>query len=104
MDPTLLSSLTPFGAAGLIAFLWLTERKSAGERERQLSEAHERLVRHRSELSLLVNVVRENTRALTALEASLRSGRGTRAAAVDPDDRAREPEADRPAPSAGRAA
>lgn len=94
MDPTLLSSLTPFGAAGLIAFLWLTERKSSGER--QLNEAHDRLVRHRSELSLLVNVVRENTRALTALEASLRARRGTRA---DP-----EGAESRSAPPAGRAA
>lgn len=73
MDPTLLTSLTPFGAAGLIAWLWLTERKSAADRERQLSEAHERLVRHRSEIALLVNVVRDNTRALTALEAVIRS-------------------------------
>jgi hypothetical protein len=100
MDPTLLSSLTPFGAAGLIAFLWLTERKSSGERERQLSEAHDRLVRHRSELSLLVNVVRENTRALTALEASLRSGRGTGADSPGVQERA----TDRSSPPAGRAA
>ncbi len=100
MDPTLLSSLTPFGAAGLIAFLWLTERKASGERERQLSEAHDRLVRHRSELSLLVNVVRENTRALTALEASLRSGRGTGADSPGGQERA----TDRSSPPAGRAA
>lgn len=76
MDPALVTSLTPFGAAGLIAFLWLSERRSASERERQLSEAHERLVRRRSELSLLVGVVRENTRALTALEGALRRGAG----------------------------
>ncbi|MBX3368540.1 MAG: hypothetical protein KF912_14625 [Phycisphaeraceae bacterium] len=72
MDPTTITSLTPFGAAGLIAFLWLTERRASAERERQLTQAHERLVRQRSELSLLVGVVRENTRALTALEAALR--------------------------------
>lgn len=76
MDPALVTSLTPFGAAGLIAFLWLSERRSASERERQLSEAHERLVRQRSELSLLVGVVRENTKALTALEGALRRGPG----------------------------
>lgn len=96
MDPTLLSSLTPFGAAGLIAFLWLTERKSSAERERQLTEAHDRLVRHRSELSLLVNVVRENTRALTALEALLRSGPDP-----CPESRIAEPRA---IPPTGRAA
>ena len=76
MDPTTLTSLTPFGAAGLIAFLWLTERRAASERERQLSEAHERLVRQRSEIALLVGVVRDNTRAMTALEGAIReSGR-----------------------------
>lgn len=81
MDPALVTSLTPFGAAGLIAWLWLTERRSAADRERQLTEAHERLVRQRSEIALLVGVVRDNTRALTALEAALRgSGSGSGAA------------------------
>lgn len=72
MDPALITSLTPFGAAGLIAWLWLTERRGSAERERQLSEAHAHLSRQRIELSLLVDVVRENTRALTSLEAALR--------------------------------
>lgn len=72
MDPALVTSLTPFGAAGLIAWLWLTERRSGAERERQLSEAHAHLSRQQIELSLLVDVVRENTRALTSLEAALR--------------------------------
>lgn len=79
MDPTLLTSLTPFGAAGLIAWLWLTERRTSAERDRQLTEAHDRLVRHRSEIALLVNVVRDNTRALAALEAALRASLGARA-------------------------
>ncbi len=97
MDPATMTSLTPFGAAGLIAFLWLTERRSAAERERQLTEAHERLVRQRSELTLLVDVVRENTRALTALEGALRGvldrGRGRtgeRGAVAEASDRASE--------------
>lgn len=72
MDPASLSALAQFGAAGLIAWLWLTERRSAVDRERQLTQAHDRLVRSRSELSLLVSVVRDNTRALTSLEAALR--------------------------------
>ncbi len=77
MDPATITSLTPFGAAGLIAFLWLTERRSAADRERQLTQAHERLVRQRSEIALLVGVVRENTRAMTALEGAIRESRGT---------------------------
>lgn len=77
MDPALITSLTPFGAAGLIAWLWLTERRGSAERERQLTEAHAHLSRQRIELSLLVDVVRENTRALTSLEAALRRRSGT---------------------------
>lgn len=81
MDPATITSLTPFGAAGLIALLWLTERRAASERERQIAEAHERLMRQRSEIALLVGVVRDNTRAMTALEATLRETRPSARAA-----------------------
>ncbi len=83
MDPATLTSLTPFGAAGLIAFLWLTERRASADRERQLTQAHERLVRQRSEIALLVGVVRDNTRAMTALESAIREARAPARAAAD---------------------
>lgn len=57
------------GAAGLIGLMWLTERRSASERERQLTELHERIVSDRVELGVLVSLVEANTRALASLEA-----------------------------------
>jgi len=64
----LLLEFTQFGAAGLIGVLWILERRHAAHRDRQLDEAHERLVRERREAAVLVQVVKENTRAITSLE------------------------------------
>jgi hypothetical protein len=72
MPPDLLASLAQFGAAGLIAWLWLSERRTAAERDRQLSQAHERLISERERIETLVNLVAESTRALTSLELSQR--------------------------------
>lgn len=68
----LLGSLAQFGTAGLIAVMWLVERRSAQGRERELSEAHGRLMSQRTELDSLIEVVRENTRAVSALEGGQR--------------------------------
>lgn len=57
------------GAAGLIGLMWLSERRSASERERQVTELHERIVSDRAELGVLVSLVESNTRALASLEA-----------------------------------
>ncbi len=72
MPPDLLAPLAQFGAAGLIAFMWLSERRASTERDRQLSQAHERLVAERERIEILVNLVTESTRALTAIESSQR--------------------------------
>lgn len=72
MPPDLLTTLTQFGAAGLIAWMWLVERRSAGERERQLAEAHRALMEQRVQLERVLSVVSDNTRAVTALEAGQR--------------------------------
>ncbi|HZW10927.1 MAG TPA: hypothetical protein VFF69_13580 [Phycisphaerales bacterium] len=72
MPPDLLAPLAQFGAAGLIAWLWLTERRTAAERDRQLSQAHERLMAERERMETLIGLVTESTRAMTALEASQR--------------------------------
>jgi hypothetical protein len=78
-DTDLAAALAQAGAAGLIAWMWLSERRAAVTRERQLSDLHERLMQERVSLSALVNVVRDNTRALTALEV----GQRTLAAVMD---------------------
>lgn len=69
----LLAPAAQFGAAGLIALMWLAERRAASERERKLDEAHARLMEQREQLSALLEVVGDNTRAMAALEASQRA-------------------------------
>ena len=62
-----------FGTAGLIGWMWLSERRAAASRERQLAELHERLMQERPQTATLLEVVRDNTRALTALEVGQRA-------------------------------
>lgn len=73
MDETALAAALQFGAAGLIGWMWLTERRAAAERERQLCELHDRLMQERPQIATLMQVVRENTRALVSLEAGQRA-------------------------------
>lgn len=73
MEVEAMAALTQFGVAGLIGWMWITERRAAATRERQLSELHERILRERRELDVLVSVLNDNTRALTALEAGQRA-------------------------------
>lgn len=73
-DLDLITTLTQFGVAGLIAWMWLSERRAAAERERQLAEAHQRILEQRTQLQALIDVVRDNTRAITALETGQRAG------------------------------
>ena len=72
MNDMLLQTVTEFGAAGLIGVMWLLERASATKRERQLDEAHRRVLAHRRELKLWMSLVERNTRAFSALEAAHR--------------------------------
>lgn len=73
MPAEVLSTLTHFGAAGLIAWMWLTERRAASRRERQLDEAHARLAAERQMLDQVVAAIGENTRVLALLEAGQRA-------------------------------
>ncbi len=68
MEPTLAATLTQFGVAGLIGWMWLAERRTAAVRDKQLSDAHDRILDQRAALDLLVSVIDHNTRAMTALE------------------------------------
>lgn len=67
-DPEIISALAQFGVAGLIGWMWLSERRSAAGRERHLDEAHERIRGDRLAIDALVQLVRENTRALSGVE------------------------------------
>lgn len=67
-DATLATVIAQFGAAGLIAWMWLCERRAAALREQQLAEAHERILAQQTTLDVLLRSIDANTRALTALE------------------------------------
>lgn len=71
MNPDVIPTLTQFGVAGLIAAMWLVERRASAARDRQLAEAHDRLVESRAHLDALLTVVKDNTRAITALEGAV---------------------------------
>ena len=73
LEPEITTSLAQLGAAGLIGWLWLAERRAAAARETQLRELHDRLLQERPQIATLLAVVRDNTRALTALEAGQRA-------------------------------
>lgn len=72
MDTEIVGAMTQFGVAGLVCWMWLVERRASGERERQISEAHRALMQQRDERAALIEVVRDNTRAMTALEVGQR--------------------------------
>ena len=73
MESDVLVHLTQFGVAGLVAWMWLSERRSALCRERQLSVAHDRILEQRLQIDALMALVSENTRAVTALESAQRA-------------------------------
>ena len=65
--------VTQFGMAGLIAWMWLSERRSSTARETQLSEAHTRIMDRHVQVEALMDLVAENTRAISSLESSQRT-------------------------------
>lgn len=73
MTPDIASAAAQLGAAGLIGLMWLTERRAAAAREKQLADAHERILHERTHLAALLSVVTDNTKALAALEAGQRA-------------------------------
>jgi hypothetical protein len=73
MPPELATTLTQFGVAGLIGWMWLTERRAGAERERQLSEAHARILTQSEQRAALLDALRDSTRAMVALECAQRA-------------------------------
>lgn len=98
MEMDIAAALAQLGAAGIIGWMWLSERRAAAARERQLGDLHERLMQERPQLAALIEVVRDNTRALTAVEA----GHRAIAAAIDRLTRQGPPRATDPRDEPGR--
>lgn len=73
MQPEIVTTLTQFGVAGLMGWMWLTERRGAADRDRQLSEAHARIVRQTEQQGALLDALRDCTRAMVALECGQRA-------------------------------
>jgi hypothetical protein len=69
----MLDQLTSLGAAGLMGAMWLWERRASQSRERQLDEAHQRILADKVMLEELIEVVRQNTEAITRLTDASRS-------------------------------
>ncbi len=67
MEESILQPLAQFGAAGLMGLLWIIERRHSSQRERELSEAHARLLDERTALREVLGVVRDNTAAMAAV-------------------------------------
>jgi len=72
METEILTLAAQSGVAGLIALLWMLERRGAGAREKKLGQAHDRIMEQRVQLEQLLRVVSENTRAISSLEAAQR--------------------------------
>lgn len=71
IDPTI-EAFLEFGVAGLMGFLWVWERAYSRRRERQLNDAHERIVERDEKLSVLIGLVRRNTAALVQFQQTQR--------------------------------
>jgi hypothetical protein len=72
MTPDIINALAQFGPAGLIGILWIAERRQAARRDRQLTEAHHKLAGKELSLEALLDVVKDNTRAIVTLEQTQR--------------------------------
>jgi hypothetical protein len=64
---TSLDQLTSLGTAGVMGAMWLWERRTSRQREQQIDEAHARIMSDRVLLDELLDVVRQNTAAITTL-------------------------------------
>lgn len=63
-DVQILSELASLGSAGVMGAMWLWERRNSRQRDEQLSDAHERILRDEQRLGQLVEVVEHNTSAM----------------------------------------
>lgn len=73
MEAEALGQFVQFGTAGMVAWMWLSERRAAAVREREIAEAHARLMEQRMHVDALLRVAQETARACAALEAGQRA-------------------------------
>ncbi|MGN6505657.1 MAG: hypothetical protein ACTHM6_08850 [Tepidisphaeraceae bacterium] len=66
--PTL-DSLPSLSASALIGAMWLWERRQSAERERQLDDAHARILADKVQLDALIDLVQQSTETLAKLGA-----------------------------------
>ncbi len=71
-EADVIAMLKQFGTAGLLAWLWLSERRSSAAREQQLTEAHAKVMGQGQQIDVLTKALNDSTRALTLLEAGQR--------------------------------
>ena len=81
MDPQLATMAAQFGVAGLIGWMWLTERRAGADRDKQLSDAQTMLTQGQKSIDVLLKALDDNTRAIAAME-------GTQRALIDSLNRA----------------
>ena len=62
---------TNLGMAGLMGAMWLWERHTSRQREQQIDESHARIMADRVQLDQLLDVVRQNSEAMTRLTTML---------------------------------
>jgi hypothetical protein len=65
-----LGQFSTFGTAGVMGAMWLWERRQSSVREKQIDEAHERILSDKVQLDQLMALVRQNTEALDRLRAA----------------------------------
>jgi len=75
--PTM-DQFTNLSMVGLMGAMWLWERRTSRQREQQIDESHARIMGDRVQLDQLLDVVRQNTEAMTKLGSMLSAN--TRAA------------------------
>ncbi|WP_428387613.1 hypothetical protein [Mucisphaera sp.] len=63
-----LAPIAQLGAAGVMGLLWVWERNLSGKRERELTEAHTKLMSRELALHEVVELVRQNACALERFE------------------------------------
>src|SRR5262245_55852152 len=68
--PTI-DQFTNLSMAGLMGAMWLWERRTSRQREQQIDESHARIMGDRVQLDQLLDVVRQNTEAMTKLTSML---------------------------------
>jgi hypothetical protein len=64
--PTI-DQFTSLGMAGVMGAMWLWERRTSRVREQQIDEAHARIMSDRILIDELIDVVQQNTEAITKL-------------------------------------